>query len=101
MQAFPFVVSAGIYIPHKIKGGREQCENRTSTPIKAPQKRKRKDVEKKCYKVKKHCLRVKTTTDQRGYLVSNEQTKKSSRRTLYWRLITILIWAGIRQLHFY
>lgn len=51
---FPFIVSAGIYIPHIIKGGSEQYENGTSTPIKASQKRKRKDKEKKCYKVKKH-----------------------------------------------
>lgn len=46
MHAFPFIVSAAIYIPRIIKGGREQYENRTTTPIKASQKRKRKDKEK-------------------------------------------------------
>lgn len=47
MHIFPFIVSAGIYIPHISKGGSEQYENGTSTPIKASQKRKRKDKEKK------------------------------------------------------
>lgn len=46
MHAFPFIVSAGIYIPHIIKGGSEQYENGTSTPIKESQERKRKDKEK-------------------------------------------------------
>lgn len=46
MYVFPFIVSAGIYIPYIIEGQSGQYENRTSTPIKASQKRKRTDKEK-------------------------------------------------------
>lgn len=40
MYAFPFIVTAGLYIPYVTEGLDRQYENRTSTPIKASQKKK-------------------------------------------------------------
>lgn len=51
MYPFPFIVTAGLYIPHVTEGLSRQYENRTSTPIKASQKGR---TRKKCNKVKKH-----------------------------------------------
>lgn len=39
-HAFPFIISDGIFIHRIIKGGSEQYENRTLTPVKASQKKK-------------------------------------------------------------
>lgn len=85
-HAFPFVISDGIFIHHIIKGGSEQYENRTLTSVKASQKKKGRTREK-CYNIEKQYeSRPQLTKD---CLVSNEQTIKSDRSTLTWKLITV------------